>query len=175
MELSTIGIAGLGLLGRGIATSLLANGFRVIGLDTQPGSFAVASKHIASAIDDLIAHGASPQQLSLEWQDRLVNAQSVDGLAPCDFVIESIPEDVDAKGVLFDRLESVVRSNCPIASNTSGLPITLLQSDRKHPERFVGMHWAEPCHLTRFLEIIRRAHGSPRLTPPRGSCLRGRS
>src|SRR5437867_1911803 len=42
-----------------------------------------------------------------------------------------------------------------IASNTSALPITLLQCGRKYPERFVGMHWAEPAHATRFLELIR--------------------
>src|SRR6185369_4846559 len=43
----------------------------------------------------------------------------------------------------------------PIGSNTSALPISVLQKARKNPERFVGMHWAEPCHLTQFLEVVR--------------------
>jgi 3-hydroxybutyryl-CoA dehydrogenase len=70
-------------------------------------------------------------------------------------VIESIFEDLDAKLKLFDEIESIVGPTVPIASNTSALPISVLQRGRKHPERFIGTHWAEPCHLTRFLEVVR--------------------
>jgi 3-hydroxybutyryl-CoA dehydrogenase len=48
-----------------------------------------------------------------------------------------------------------VNPSVPIASNTSALPISVLQEGRRYPERFIGTHWAEPCHLTRFLEVIR--------------------
>ena len=52
------------------------------------------------------------------------------------------------------------QARAPIASNTSAIPITQLQAPRRRPERFVGMHWAEPAHATRFLEIIRGEHTS---------------
>jgi 3-hydroxybutyryl-CoA dehydrogenase len=54
----------------------------------------------------------------------------------------------------------LVAADVPIASNTSALPISHLQRGRKHPERFLGMHWAEPAHATRFMELIRGEHTS---------------
>lgn len=151
----TIGVAGLGLLGRGIATCLVAHGFRVVAVDPKPDSRAAARNHIEHGLDDLVARGGFPSSLVGEWRERYSDGDDVGAFAPCDFVIESIVEDLDAKRGLFDRIEAVVGAATPIASNTSALPITTLQASRQNPARFVGSHWAEPCHVTRFLEIIR--------------------
>jgi 3-hydroxybutyryl-CoA dehydrogenase len=153
--MQTIGVAGLGFLGRGIAACLLSSGFRVIGYTLGDEVRAEARKHITSAIDDLVTRGGLPASLREDWPTRYIEARSVAELAPCDFVIESIFEDLDAKVKLFDEIEAVVGPAVPIASNTSALPISALQRGRKHPERFIGTHWAEPCHLTRFLEVVR--------------------
>src|SRR5262249_40054722 len=80
--------------------------------------------------------------------------------ADCHFAIESVPEDLAIKQQVFDRIEAAVGADVPIASNTSALPITLLQRGRKAPARFLGMHWAEPAHATRFMELIRGEHTS---------------
>lgn len=151
----TIGVAGLGLLGRGIAACLLSTGFRVIGYTRGNDTRAEARKYVAAAIDDLVRRGGMPASLREEWPARYVEATRVAEFAPCDFVIESVFEDLDAKVTLFDEIEAVVGTAIPIASNTSALPISTLQRGRKQPERFIGTHWAEPCHLTRFLEVIR--------------------
>lgn len=151
----TIGVAGLGLLGRGIATCLVAHGFRVVAIDPKPESRAAARDHITHGIDDLVARGGFPSSLISEWTDRYADGDDVAKFAPCDFIVESIIENLDAKRGLFDRIEAVIGPTVPIASNTSALPITSLQASRRNPARFVGSHWAEPCHLTRFLEIIR--------------------
>jgi 3-hydroxybutyryl-CoA dehydrogenase len=155
VETTTIGVAGLGLLGRGIAACLLSHGLRVVAFDRSEESRSEARRHIAGAIDDLVRRGGFPASLRDEWSGRYVEAGTVDGLAPCDFVIECVYEDLDAKHTLFEEIEAVVAPAAPIASNTSALPISRLQEGRRHPGRFIGMHWAEPCHLTRFLEIIR--------------------
>src|SRR6185369_9538026 len=76
-------------------------------------------------------------------------------LAQSDFVIESVMEDAEIKSKVFDDIEQVVAESVPVASNTSAIPISALQRARLHPERFLGMHWAEPAHATRFLELIR--------------------
>lgn len=154
-ETTTIGVAGLGLLGRGIAACLLSHGFRVIAFDRSDEARAGARRHIAGAIDDLVRRGGFPASLREEWGDRYTEAAAVGGLAASEFIIESISEDLDAKRTLFDEIEGVVAPTVPIASNTSALPISQLQEGLRHPGRFIGMHWAEPCHLTRFLEIIR--------------------
>ena len=155
MKLETIGVVGLGLLGRGIATCLLSRGFRVVALDPSEQARRDAAAQVAEGIDDLVAHGVFPASLRETWHDRYVEASGAGDLAGCDFVIESVVEDLEAKRRLFDEIETAVAATTPVASNTSSLPISLLQTGRRHPQRFVGMHWAEPCHLTRFLEVIR--------------------
>jgi 3-hydroxybutyryl-CoA dehydrogenase len=134
---------------------LLSHDFRVVALSRSAARQSEARRYITDAIEDLIRRGGFPPSLRAEWGGRHTEASKVEELAPCDFVIESILEDLDAKQKLFDEIEGVVPSAVPIASNTSALPISQLQEGRRHPRRFIGTHWAEPCHLTQFLEIIR--------------------
>jgi 3-hydroxybutyryl-CoA dehydrogenase len=155
VQVQTIGIAGLGLLGRGIASCLLARGFRVVGYARSPQTRDDANRHIADAIKQLINRAGFPADLEQQWPARFVQAGTLSQFADCDFVIESVIEDLDAKRTVFDEIEAVVGPVVPVASNTSALPISLLQKDRKHPRRFIGMHWAEPCHITQFLEVVR--------------------
>jgi len=155
MAARTIGLAGLGLLGRGIASCLLGHGFRVIAFTRQESTHAEARRYIDRAIGDLVERAGFPASLAAEWPERFLPVQSCDRFGECEFLIESVLEDAAAKAELFDRIESIVGPEVPIASNTSALPISLLQKGRKHPERFLGMHWAEPAHATRFLELVR--------------------
>ena len=155
MSIETVGVAGLGLLGRGIAACFLAHGFRVVGFTRSESTHAEARRYIARAIDELIERADFPPRLAGEWVDRYTPVRSCDTMGGCDLVIESVVEDAAAKREIFEQIEAVVRSDVPIASNTSALPISRLQADRRHPERFLGMHWAEPAHVTRFMELIR--------------------
>lgn len=142
-----VGVIGLGIMGRGICTALVAHGIRTIALDIRPESFAQAAAHIESGLAEL--------GNTADWQPLFEPTADLASLAECDFVIESLPEELELKRKTLASLEEVVRPETTIASNTSALPITLLQQGLKNPERIVGMHWAEPCHLTRFLEVIR--------------------
>lgn len=155
LTLQTIGVAGLGLLGRGIATSLLAHGFKVITADPSEEVRTAARLHIEHSLHDLVERGGFPKSLLTDWQQRYSDGSDVTHFSSCDFVIESIFENLEAKHRLFDQIESIVKPTTPISSNTSALPISSLQAQRKHPNRFIGTHWAEPCHLTKFLEIVR--------------------
>jgi 3-hydroxybutyryl-CoA dehydrogenase len=124
----SIGLAGLGFLGRGIATCLQNHGFHVIALEPK---------------------GDIPAS------ETLTLARSAEQLRDCEFIIESITEDFAAKDALFQQLEQHVGPTVPITSNTSAIPISSLQANRKHPNRFAGMHWAPPAETTRLMEIIR--------------------
>lgn len=121
-------------MGAGIVTCLLQHGFDVIASEPDRTRWA-----------------------SVAPSDRFVLVEDVSGLAPCQLVIETITEDLRAKETLFARLEEHLGLATPIASNTSGYPISLLQSGKQRPERFVGMHWTSPPESTSFLEIIRGA------------------
>jgi 3-hydroxybutyryl-CoA dehydrogenase len=146
---------GLGLLGRGIAACLLSRGMRVAGYEVDRTSRKLARKHIGKAVDELVERGGFAPSLRERWKKNYMEASPIADLAGCDFVIESVVEDLQAKREVFDEIESVAGAKTPIASNTSAIPVSVLQKGRKRPVRFIGMHWAEPCHLTRFLEVVR--------------------
>jgi len=150
-----IGVAGLGLMGRGIAACLLSRGFAVIGFTIGEESFREARKHIEWAIEQLIERAGLAPEIRRQWPGNYSEASGLADFVRCDFVIESVTEDLQIKQRVFNELEASLGPDVPIASNTSSMPISLLQKDRKHPKRFVGMHWAEPCHATRFLEVVR--------------------
>jgi 3-hydroxybutyryl-CoA dehydrogenase len=72
---------------------------------------------------------------------RLDLSEDFNDLAQCRLVIESIVEDVETKKKSYRTIEPIVQPIATIGSNTSAIPITLLQRDAKRPERFVGIHW----------------------------------
>jgi 3-hydroxybutyryl-CoA dehydrogenase len=155
MEVTVVGVVGLGLLGRGIAGCLLAHGIPVVAYDIAPAERAAARVAIATAIAELAARGYCAPSIENTWRTLYTEASSLDDLSGCNFLIESVAESAEIKAMLFEQLEAILTPETPIASNTSALPITLLQKGRRNPSRFLGMHWAEPAHATRFLELIR--------------------
>jgi len=151
----TIGVAGLGLLGRGIAACCLAHGFRVVGYSRRETTHAEALEFIDEAVRDLVERAGFAPRIIDDWRVRFVPTTDLAAFAGCEFVVESVVEDLETKRVVFDAIEAVIGDDVPVASNTSAIPITVLQQGRRHPQRFLGMHWAEPAHATRFLEIVR--------------------
>lgn len=149
-----VGLAGLGLLGRGIATCLLANGFEVVAYNRTARRGRQAVAHIGEALEKLVARKAVSRARVRNWEERFHLAREIRGLEPCPFVIESVKEDLELKRAVFKEIESAVAPSAVIASNTSSYPIGLLQKGRVNPARYIGMHWAEPAELTRYLEVV---------------------
>jgi 3-hydroxybutyryl-CoA dehydrogenase len=155
IQCERLGVVGLGFLGRGIATCLLGHGFSVAAYDRDPAQRTEARRHIEHGIRELTDRASFPEKLTRTWRERYIEADSFQDLSGSDFVVESTTEDLELKRTVFRAIENVVRPEVCIASNTSAIPITHLQEGLKNPGRVVGMHWAEPAHLTRFLELIR--------------------
>ncbi len=81
-------------------------------------------------------------------------------LSAAKIVVESTVEDLAVKRQVIAAIEKAVSKNALIASNTSALPVTELQRNAAHPERILGLHWAEPANITRFMEVICGKHTS---------------
>lgn len=150
-----IAVVGLGLLGRGIAACFLGHGFEVVAVDRGAGQHATAREQIGRMIAELIDLGGFDGSLREGWFTRYTAATGFELLKDCSFVVESVTEDPAVKDAAIAAIEAVVDGSAVIASNTSSIPISQLQAHRRHPGRFVGMHWAEPAHATRFMELIR--------------------
>jgi 3-hydroxybutyryl-CoA dehydrogenase len=149
-----VGIVGLGLMGQGIATCLLAHGHTVLGLDQDASKSAATLAHAGSALAELRRRRLLTAEVAKTWRSRFHAASSVAELASCSIVLECVREDLQLKRSLFTELERIVPAKTVLASNTSSIPISLLQAGALHPERFIGMHWGEPAQIMRYLEII---------------------
>ncbi len=153
-----VGLIGLGLMGRGIAACLVAHGFRVIAYNRTARRARESCAHIDEAVTGLAQRGFIPRVRAKRWRQRFQLVESIAELGPCRIVIESVIEDLALKRKLFAEVEKHVAPNAIIASNTSSFPITLLQAGRRHPGRYIGMHWGEPAQMMRYLEIIPGRH-----------------
>ena len=153
-QVEPVGLIGLGLMGRGIASCLLSQGLEVVAYNRTASRARESLPHIDEALRELARRKIVPRGRLAGWRKRFHLVTSVGELAPCRFVIESVKEDLRLKHAIYKELEDAVGPGAVISSNTSSLPISALQAGRKHPERFVGMHWGEPAQIMRYLEII---------------------
>jgi 3-hydroxybutyryl-CoA dehydrogenase len=148
-----VGIVGLGLMGCSITTCLLMADHPVVAVAALPEDLDHAldriSEHLQGAYHEGLIHHQPAHYLS-----NLVITSDYDSLARCKLVLECIIEDVRAKQDIYKKIEEVVSIDALITSNTSAIPISFLQKQTRHPNRFFGLHWLEPSHTTRFLEII---------------------
>lgn len=147
-----IAVVGLGLMGSSIVVSLLTAGHRVIALAPIPGEKEVAVKHILSLLKHADSCGLLPEGLE-HCIGCLHVTEDYGEIASCQFVQECVIEDKAIKKIVYQKIAEQVSSDAVIASNTSAIPISELQTLVPHPNRFVGVHWAEPAYMTRFLEV----------------------
>ena len=149
------GVVGLGLMGTSIAACLLASGHPVAGVTRSASTRRTVRRRLRGYLTDLEKEGLlKGRETPEEILARFTTSAEYGILADCRLVVESTVEDQEVKADVFRRIEEVVSSACIIGSNTSAIPITLLQGKAEHPERIIGLHWGEPAHVLRFLEII---------------------
>jgi 3-hydroxybutyryl-CoA dehydrogenase len=147
-----VGIVGLGLMGSSIITSLLIAGHHVkaiapIPMDMEQGPVRIREQLELSWKADLLDNSVEDYML------RLTITEDYEELADCRMVLECVIENKEIKEKVYSKIACVIDTTAVIASNTSAIPISILQKLVSHPERFLGIHWAEPAYATRFMEI----------------------
>ena len=148
-----IGTVGLGLMGSSIAACILAAGHPVTALTNNIQQKEEAVKRIGEYLLQLQEEGILKEEPAAMLQ-RLYITDDYTSFGNHTIVIESIIESIDEKKKVYGQLEAVLAPDAIIGSNTSAIPVTLLQAGVQHPERMFGIHWAEPAHITRFMEVI---------------------
>ena len=149
----SVGVVGLGLMGCSIATCLLIAGHEVIAVAPVSADLLHAKKRIKhhllkSKEEGIVKH--SPKY----FFKRITITEDYVLLKECSIAIECTLEDINIKRTVYHKIENVISQDAILTSNTSAIPISILQNETKYPDRFFGLHWAEPSHTTRFLEII---------------------
>jgi 3-hydroxyacyl-CoA dehydrogenase len=157
-QIQNIAIVGTGVIGASWAALYLARGFNVIATDPAPNAEANLRRFIDAAWKDLQVIGLSPNaspehlQFTTDMKKALSNA---------DLVQENGPERQDFKIKLFADMDAATPEDSIIASSSSGLTMSVMQSACKHPERCVTGHPFNPPHIVPLVEIVAGAKTSP--------------
>ncbi|WP_339695245.1 3-hydroxyacyl-CoA dehydrogenase NAD-binding domain-containing protein [uncultured Roseivirga sp.] len=152
-DIKKVGVVGAGTMGQGIAQISALAGYSVVLYDLQSSALDTAEKNIEKNLDKGIERG----KVTAEEKDQALSniTFSTDfELLKADIIIEAIVERLDVKKELFENLENQNTEKTILASNTSSIPITRIARDLKHPERFVGMHFFNPAHIMKLVEVI---------------------
>ncbi len=149
----TVGVAGCGTMGAGIAIVAARAGYTVRVFDTNRDALERARVQTAGFLDKSVARG----KLTTEERDallgRLVGTTRIADLADCSFVIEAIYEDLAAKHDLLSQLDQVCPAETIFATNTSTISITEIAAGSGRADRFVGMHFCLPAQLMKLVEM----------------------
>jgi len=148
-----VAVVGLGLMGTSIVACLLAAGHRVTGVTRNIERRGNAPGRIRELLAEMRSEGliaGDPDEIA----GRFKVTEDYSDLADSRYVFESIVENLALKKETIAKIEAAVSPAAVIGSNTSSIPVTMLQKDAAHPERVLGIHWGEPAHVNRFLEIV---------------------
>ncbi|MYZ47153.1 3-hydroxyacyl-CoA dehydrogenase NAD-binding domain-containing protein [Propylenella binzhouense] len=150
--ISKVGIAGAGRMGVGIALAFASLGFEVRLAEQSTEVLAAAEKSLADGAEQMAKRGRAKSAGAVT--DR-ISAGPLTDMADCDLVVEAITEDMDAKIALFADLARTVPSTTILASNTSYLDIDQIAAAvPSHPERVAGLHFFNPAHIMRLVEVV---------------------
>jgi 3-hydroxybutyryl-CoA dehydrogenase len=151
---ATIGVAGAGTMGAGIALVSCMSGATTLLHDPLPDALELAVAQTEAQLERGAERGRWSAEDASAARARLESAPSLDDLKPCDLVIEAAPERLELKRELFAKLSEVVSEQCVLATNTSSLLVTAIASAARRPERVVGMHFFNPAPVMRLVEVV---------------------
>lgn len=156
-----IGIIGAGTMGSGIAQVAATAGSTVFLYDTHQAALDKAKLALEKILTRLIEKGRIDLAEKSRIQTNINYVSSLNKLSVADLVIEAIVENLAIKQTVFTELESIVTSDCIIASNTSSLSIASIAAALSNPERCIGIHFFNPAPLMKLVEVIPAIQTAP--------------
>ncbi|HEX6491329.1 MAG TPA: 3-hydroxyacyl-CoA dehydrogenase NAD-binding domain-containing protein [Gaiellaceae bacterium] len=149
MRFEQLLVVGAGQMGGGIAQVVAASGRRVFLQDAAPGAVERALEAMRASLGKLAEKGGPPAE------EVLARIEPVEGLVPCELLVEAVVEDAQVKQELFRRADQTLPAEAILASNTSSIPIGSLAAATGRPDRVIGMHFFNPVPVLALVEIVR--------------------
>jgi 3-hydroxybutyryl-CoA dehydrogenase len=153
--IKVVGVVGAGTMGNGIAHVFARSGFQVLLCEVEQRFLDRGLETIRKNLEREVAKGkltAGEAEAALGKIQGILHGSD---LGVCDFVIEAAPERFALKQELFWELDSVLKPDVILASNTSSISITRLAAQTQRPERVIGMHFFNPVPVMNLVEVIR--------------------
>ncbi len=159
-----IAVLGAGTMGHGIAQVAAAAGYAVILRDVNPDALARGGQAIERNLAKAIQLGKISEQDRNETLQRISRVTRLEEISRADLVIEAAPENLELKQNLLREAEALIAGGCIFATNTSSLSIAEVAAASSRPENVVGMHFFNPVHIMRLVEIVVGKQTSPEAT-----------
>ena len=153
--IKTVGVIGSGQMGNGIAHVAALAGFNVVLYDVSADRLKSAMATINGNLSRQVAKKTITEDAHKKALTKITSADSLDGLAACDLVIETAVEKEEVKRKIFHDLCAVLKPEAIVASNTSSISITRLAASTDRPEKFIGIHFMNPVPVMELAELIR--------------------
>jgi 3-hydroxybutyryl-CoA dehydrogenase len=158
----TVAVLGAGTMGHGIAQAAIAAGYTTTLCDVSEAQLAKARE----VIDGIVKKGVEIGKISVPDAEAMLGRLTTTpdlatALAKADLVIEAVPEKIDLKLQLLGDIEQLAPAGAVIASNTSALSITEIAAVLQNPGRVGGMHFFNPVHKMKLVEIVRALETTP--------------
>ena len=161
MNIQTVTVLGAGTMGHGIAHGTIAVGYQTRLFDVSDAQLAKARTQIESILKKSVELGKlAASDVEAAMARLTVTSDVKAALEGTDFIIEAAPEKVDLKVKLFADIEAYAPPAAVVASNTSALSITEIAATLKAPSRVGGMHFFNPVHKMKLIEIVRALESS---------------
>jgi len=154
--IKVISVFGAGTMGHGIAQIMAQQGYKVLLGDIKQELLDTALDRVKKSLQKLVEKGKIGQDEVERTLSTITGTTDMEEIAKgADFLIEAIPERLDAKKELFKQLDKFCGEETIFATNTSTLSITELASTTQRPEKFIGMHFFNPVPLMNIVEIVK--------------------
>ncbi|XP_073277486.1 peroxisomal fatty acid beta-oxidation multifunctional protein MFP2-like [Primulina huaijiensis] len=160
-RIKKVAILGGGLMGSGIATSLILSNFPVILKEVNDKFLQAGIGRVKENLQSRVKKGAMTQEKLEKTLSLLKGALDYESFRDVDMVIEAVIENVALKQQIFSDLEKYCPPHCVLASNTSTIDLNLIGEKTKSQDRIIGAHFFSPAHVMPLLEIVRTQKTSP--------------
>ncbi|MEU3493535.1 3-hydroxyacyl-CoA dehydrogenase family protein [Kitasatospora cineracea] len=151
----TVAVVGLGTMGAGVAVALARSGRRVIGVEAGP----TQALRALGRIEASTARAVERERLSADERAALLAlievGDDLNAAARADLVVEEVPEDLELKRSLFAELDRICPPETVLATGTTALSVTRIAAATARPERVLGVHFFNPVHSMRLVEVVR--------------------
>jgi len=160
-DVRTIAVLGAGTMGHGIAHASAASGFDTRLFDVNEAALAKAREQVASVFRKTVELGKGTAADADASLARLVTTSDIaEAVQDCDLIIEAAPERMDLKLRLMADVDRLAPADAVVATNTSALSITEMAGSIRNPARVAGMHFFNPVHKMKLIEIVRALESS---------------
>lgn len=163
IPLRRLAVLGAGTMGHGIAQVAAMAGCEVRLFDAAPAQLDTALRRIAETLDKGVARGKVTPETRTRTLERLRPCAALaEAVADAELTIEAVPERLELKQQIFAELDALAPPAAILASNTSSLSISRIAQATRRPAQVVGLHFFNPVHLMRLLEVVRGRETSER-------------